>query len=444
MLNELEQQRIQRSMELLAQAVPRPLEDLLPYARNQKDHDERQIRNIAQSIRRFGWRQPVVVDERNVIVIGHGRVLAARELGLETAPVVSAADLSADDIRELRILDNLLNESPWNQYFEQDMNELSFEGFDLNLPDDVKSGGGADIEDIVEDEPPLPPEKPVARRGDIWQMGEHRLMCGDSTDQDDVRTLCAGQGMQLLMTDPPYNVDIENAAHKKSRNTGKSIMNDNMPADEFIAFLTSAMKNACQAMAPGSAFYIFYSAKHHTEFEKAITDAGSFYFSEQLIWVKDTFVMGIATDYQWQHECCFYGWKEGAGHYFTDSRKESTVIEDENVRLSNLKKEELITLCQKLMHRDEPSTAVYAGKPAAGDLHPTVKPQTLIAPLIANSSKPGWNVLDLFAGSGSTMIACEQLGRKAYCMELDPHYCDVIIQRWETFTGKKAELLTKG
>ena len=180
---------------------------------------------------------------------------------------------------------------------------------------------------------------------------------------------------------------------------------------------------------------------HHIEFETAVRNVEVFKLHEQLIWVKSHFVLGRNSDYQWMHECCLYGWKTGAEHYFTDSRAESTVIEDEAVKLSTMKKGELIALCEKLMGLNKANTVLRADKPNAADLHPTVKPQELIAPLILNSTKKGWNVLDLFGGSGSTMIACQQTGRDCYMMELDPHYVDVIIQRWENFTGEKAVLL---
>ena len=174
------------------------------------------------------------------------------------------------------------------------------------------------------------------------------------------------------------------------------------------------------------------------EFERAVRNIREFKLHEQLIWVKSQFVLGMSTDYQWAHENCLYGWKTGAAHYFTDSRAEATVIEDEGVKLSTLKKGELVALCEKLLGTDSAKTVLRADRPMRAELHPTVKPQALLAPLIRNSTKPGWTVLDLFGGSGSTLIACEQLGRRCLMMELDPKYADVIIQRWETMTGQKA------
>jgi DNA modification methylase len=214
-----------------------------------------------------------------------------------------------------------------------------------------------------------------------------------------------------------------------------------MPEQEFIHFLASALWNAERNMRPGAALYIFYAGLHHMEFEGAFRQILPFKLHEQLVWVKSAFVLGRNSDYQWQHECCLYGWKTGAAHYFTNSRQEGTVIEDRAMKLSTMKKGELIQLCEKLLGLDEPGTVLRADKPTNAALHPTVKPQALLVPLIRNSSKKGWNVLDLFGGSGSTLIACEQTGRTCYMMELDPHYVDVIIARWEEFTGQRAELI---
>lgn len=213
-----------------------------------------------------------------------------------------------------------------------------------------------------------------------------------------------------------------------------------MPEDVFIKWLSKALTNANDHMRAGAAFYIFYAGLHHTEFDYALRSVPDFKVHEQLVWVKDHFVLGRNSDYQWQHEPAFYGWKTGATHYFTDSRAEGTVIEDAGVKLSTLKKSELIELCQKLMQRDTASTVLRAEKPSTADLHPTVKPQELICYLLRNSSRKGETVLDLFGGSGSTLIACEQLGRTAHTIEIDPHYADVIIQRYIDFVGTDEEV----
>lgn len=244
----------------------------------------------------------------------------------------------------------------------------------------------------------------------------------------------------LLLTDPPYNVDLAGTDRPGSKNSGKGILNDKMEASQFIPWLTKALQNADAYMKPGAAFYIFYAGLHHTEFDLALQNISDFLIHSILIWVKDHFVLGRNTDYQWQHEPAFYGWKTGAAHYFTDSRAESTVIEDTNAKLSTLKKGELIELCQKLLKQEGASTVLRAEKPAAAELHPTVKPQELICYLMKNSSRSGETVLDLFGGSGSSLIACQQLGRTCYTMELDPKYADVIIQRYIDFMGTDSDV----
>ena len=214
-----------------------------------------------------------------------------------------------------------------------------------------------------------------------------------------------------------------------------------MDEPKFIDFLTEAFANADESMEPGAAWYIFYAGLKHTPFDLALRNVPDWKTHEQLVWVKGNHVLGRNSDYQWKHEPCLYGWKTGAEHYFTDSRAETTVIEDTKTKLVSLKKSELIKLCERLLGEYESTTVLYAEKQNSAELHPSIKPQGLLAPLIINSSKKGWNVLDLFGGSGSTLIACEQTGRKCFMMELDPHYVDVIIKRWEDFTGQKAELI---
>lgn len=251
-----------------------------------------------------------------------------------------------------------------------------------------------------------------------------------------------GGTVKLLLTDPPYNVNVGSNERPGSSHNGVFIQNDNMSENDFIQFLTKAWTNANAHMEPGAAWYIWYAGLHHIEFEMAVRNIQEWKIYEQLVWVKGHFVMGRNSDYQWMHEPCLYGWKQGAQHYFTNSRAEETVIEDKIAKLSTLKKGELIALCEKLMGTDKETTVLRADKPNTADLHPTVKPQALLSRLLLNSTKKGWPVLDLFGGAGSTMIACQQLGRKCYMMELDPHYVDVIIKRYESFTGQPAVKLT--
>ena len=398
-LTDVQRERIRNSIELMGKTRPMRIDELLPYQRNQKDHPEEQVKNLANSLRRFGWRQPVVIDERNVIVIGHGRVLGAKMLGLEEAPVVSASDLTEDEIRELRIIDNKTNESTWNEYFEEDVKELDFEGFDF--PDfDALSGGGSTSHDIEEDEYDEElPEEPKAVRGDIYQLGRHRLMCGDATSIDDIKKLMDGKKADLLLTDPPYNVDYTGKTKDQLKIEG-----DVQSDGEFRQFLRDAFSGADTVMRPGACFYIWHADSEGYNFRGACHDCG-WDVRQCLIWNKNSLVMG-RQDYQWKHEPCLYGWKDGAGHTWVSDRKQVTVLEYD--------------------------------RPQRNDIHPTMKPVKMFGYLIENNTRDGDIVLDLFNGSGSTIIACEQTERCAYTMDLDPRYVDAAIDRWEKFTGEKA------
>ena len=420
-------------------------EELKPYENNARKHAPEDVEAIKASIRELGgFNDPIGIwGPDNIIVEGHGRLIAAKEMGLERVPCIRLDHLTDEQRRAYALAHNKTAElSEW------DMGPLNGELADLALDFDMSRFGfenmetyEADDEEIEEDEPPEPPEEPTSKPGNVYQLGRHRLMCGDSTDPDAVDKLLDGAEIDLLMTDPPYNCDVGSCERPHSSNDGVHILNDSMPESEFISFLTAALWNAERSMRGGAAYYIWYYGLHHVEFESAVRAVEDFKLHEQLIWVKSHFVIGRNSDYQWMHECCLYGWKEGAAHYFTDSRAESTVIEDEAVKLSTMKKGDLIALCEKLLGQNQAGSVLRADKPNAADMHPTVKPQALLVPLIRNSSKRGWNVLDLFGGSGSTLIACEQTGRRCYMMELDPHYVDVIVARWEKLTGEKAVLL---
>lgn len=416
--------------------------DLIPYEMNPRKNDDA-VDEVALSISSFGFKVPIIIDSNNVIVAGHTRLKAAQKLGLSTVPVIRADDLTEEQVRAFRLADNKVSEAAsWD--FEKLEAELANIDMDMSLFGFLDPEDGIDPDTVAEDDPDLEggPVEPRAARGDIFQLGEHRLMCGDSTDPEDVAALMQGGTVKLLLTDPPYNVAVGTSKRPKSNHNNVEIMNDNMTEDEFISFLTRALQNANTYMEPGAAYYIWYAGLSHIAFEMAVRNMTEWKLHEQLIWVKGHFVLGRNSDYQWMHEPCLYGWKHGEQHYFTNSRAEETVIEDKVARLSTLKKSELITLCEKLMGADKETTVLRAEKPNSADLHPTVKPQALLARLILNSSKQGWPVLDLFGGSGSTLIACEQLKRKCYMMELDPHYADVIISRWEAFSGKVAVKLT--
>lgn len=283
----------------------------------------------------------------------------------------------------------------------EELEGLDFDGFDFGFePEEEEEGDEQEAQD--DDYEPEPPEEPKAKRGDIYKLGRHRLMCGDSTSVTDVEALCGGRKMDLLITDPPYNVDYEGG-------TGMKIQNDNMEDEQFRQFLRDAFLTADTVMNPGASFYIWHADSEGYNFRGACHDIG-WKVRQCLIWAKNTLVMG-RQDYQWKHEPCLYGWKEGAGHNWYSDRKQTTLLEFD--------------------------------RPSRSELHPTMKPVPLFDYQIRNSSRKGDAVLNLFGGSGTTMVACEQDGRTAYLMELDPRYVDVIIDRWEKLTGQKAELLTK-
>ncbi len=307
-----------------------------------------------------------------------------------------------------------------------DMSDFDFD-FDLDIEMEVST-----IEDDYDVEKKLEQiEEPKSKLGDIYQLGEHRLMCGDSTQKKDVMQLMNNQVADMLLTDPPYNVNISNS-------DGMTIENDNMSDENFKQFLNAAFKNAGASLKKGGAFYIWHGDSETVNFRNACED-NELSVRQCLIWVKNGFNFG-RQDYKWKHEPCLYGWKDGASHYFIDEYNNPTVIED-NLNIDLLKKEELKKLVEDLLSDRVPTTIIHEDKPLKNDKHPTMKPINLISFQIKNSSKKEEIVLDLFGGSGSTLIASEQLNRKCYMMEYDPRYVDVIIDRWETLTGKKAVLI---
>lgn len=419
--------------------------DLVPYARNSKQHPGWQIDQIAASIRRFGFSDPVGVwtrpDGALEIVEGHGRVLAAERLGMESVPAIRLDHMTDEERRAYSHAHNqtTLTSGLDMEALAADMADLpGFEwgSFGFEEPEEPDPEPG----DVVEDEPPVVAE-PRAERGQIWQMGDHRLLCGDATDAADVARLMGGDVADLLLTDPPYGVDLGRLERPNSKRGPVGIVNDDMTADgPFVDFLEPALAAACDAMRPGAAFYIFYAGMRHTAFDTALRRVPALYVHEQLVWCKAHFVLGRNSDYQWAHEPILYGWRAGAPHHFTDSRAESTVVEEPGARLATLKKHELIELVER-MRGERATTVVRAEKPATADMHPSVKPQGVLAYFMRNSSRRGDVVLDTFAGSGSTLVACEQMGRRARVMEIDPHYCDVTIERWEAFTGGRARLV---
>lgn len=379
------------------------LKDLKPYENNPRKNDDA-VKYVAESIKEFGFKVPIVIDKNNVIVAGHTRYKAAKKLKMREVPCIIADDLTDEQIKAFRLADNKVAEkAEWD--FDllnaelDDIIDLDMElfGFEDALQDDAEEA----VEDEFEVE--LPPE-PKSKLGDIYQLGNNRLMCGDSTVLEDVEKLMGGEQADMLLTDPPYNVNYEGKTKDKLK-----IKNDQMGNDNFRQFLTDAFSNADMVMKPGAVFYIWHADREGYNFRGACFDAG-WTVRQCLIWNKNSMVMG-RQDYQWKHEPCLYGWKEGAGHLWASDRKQTTVINFD--------------------------------KPTRNDIHPTMKPIPLFDYQIKNNTKGGDVVLDLFGGSGTTIMACEQNGRRGYSMEYDPRYVDVIIARWEKFTGEKAVLLNK-
>ena len=399
-----------------------------PYEKNAKIHTPEQIDQIKKSIEEFGMNDPIAVwGKDNLIVEGHGRLEALKQLGYTEVECIRLDHLTDEERRAYTLAHNKLTMNTDfdidilnDELFNIDNIDMELFGFDVELPIEEHELTEDDYEVEV-------PEEPKAKPGDIYQLGEHRIMCGDSTSTADVKKLLAGETMDLVVTDPPYNVAIENSQ-------GMTIENDNMSADTFQEFLNKAFTNMNEALKPGGAFYIWHASRTQREFETALNEAG-LEVRQQLIWNKNSLVLG-RQDYQWKHEPCMYGWKEGS-HYFINARTETTTIE-EPLDLEKLTKDEMKTLLQTI-YQETPTTVIDEHRPSKNTDHPTMKPIKLIGRLIRNSSKPGEKVLDLFGGSGSTLIASEELDRKCYMMEYDAKYVDVIINRWEEFTGRKAE-----
>jgi site-specific DNA-methyltransferase (adenine-specific) len=415
---------------------------IIPYKNNPRKNDDA-VPYVMESIKEFGFKVPIIIDKDNVIVAGHTRLKAAKELGLTEVPTIKADDLTEEQIKAFRLADNKVSEkAEWDmELLGQELEDLNIDmellGFDEPLTMDVQT-------EIIEDEYEVEEnilEEPKSKLGDIYQLGEHRLMCGDSTKEVDVAKLMNGELADLVLTDPPYNVEIVGGNHslspkERKQKGGLTIENDKMQSEEFYNFLLKAFKNIYIALKPGGAFYIWYASREVVNFSNAL-ERNNLPVKQELIWNKNSLVMG-RQDYQWKHEPCLYGWKEGAAHYFIDDRTQTTVIEDKKPDIRKLKKEEMIKLLEEIYSDKISTTIINEDRPSVSDLHPTMKPLKLMARQIKNSSRIEESVLDLFGGSGSTLIACEQLGRKCYMMEYDPKYVDVIIDRWEQFTGKKA------
>lgn len=398
---------------------------------NARKHDDKNIEAIMASLRTFGQRKPIVITHDKTVIAGNGTVEAARRLGWTTiAAARTPEDWTADTIKAYALTDNRTAElATWEQStLATQLSDLELAGWDIqNFGFDLKDMEGN--QETVEVDPPPPPAKPKTRTGQIWQMGEHRLLVGDATKSSDYTKLMNGQTADLVVTDPPYNV-----AYVGKTANELTIENDAMTEQDFDAFLLAAFENIFNNTEPGAPIYVFHADSSGHQFRNQFTDAG-FLLKQVLIWVKNTFAMG-RQDYHWQHEPILYGWKPGASHKWYGARTKVTVIDDE-VPLEQMKKNELLRILEEARYT---STVIREDKPHRNAEHPTMKPIRLIARLLANSSEPTAIVLDPFGGSGSTLIAAEQLNRTCYTMEMDPTYADVIIARWEKHTKKKASL----
>lgn len=425
-----------------------PLAALKAYDGNAKKHDRANVDAIANSIAEFGFRQPILAwhneDGEPEIVAGHGRAAAAKKLGMEDVPVIFVDDLDDAQRRMLTHADNQTTlMTGWDYGTLEteldslaDMFDITSFGFpDPEIEDNELLAGVEDVDTPADGD----------AEGSSWRLGEHVLICGDSTDTetiDRLRELMGGDGFDMCVTDPPYNVSYgqhmrpSEVKAMNRRTDGLVIANDEF-ADEqaFTGFLTDAFRNVSGSLKPGAAMYAWLATTHLPACDAAYRAAG-IEPRQVLIWVKNTIVMG-RQDYQWQHEGCMYGWKEGT-HYFTASRKESTVFEDAKP-VSKMTKQELMDEVKRLRDGEIETDVVHCDKPGKSEEHPTMKPVKLIARQIRNSSRKGDLVIDPFGGSGTTLIACEQMGRRCGTVELDPHYAQVIVKRWEELTGGKAE-----
>jgi DNA modification methylase len=394
-----------------------PIDRLRPYERNPRTHSDAQVNQIAASMVEFGWTNPVLVDEQGGILAGHGRLLAARKLGLAEVPVIRFEHLSEAQKRAYLIADNQLAlQAGWDDallaeelaWLREERFDLDLMGFDASeLERLLAIADGDSASDETEDAVPEPPEDPVSRPGDLWVLGNHRLLCGDATILADVERVLGGQLADMTFCDPPYNVDYANSPKDKLRGKHRPILNDALGGG-FEAFLYDACVNIL-SVTKGACYICMSSSELHT-LQRAFATAGG-KWSTFIIWAKNTFTLGRA-DYQRQYEPMLYGWKEGSDHYWCGARDQGDVW--------------------------------FFDKPVRNDLHPTMKPVALVERAIRNSSKSRDIVLDPFGGSGSTLIACEKTGRQARLVELDPKYVDVIILRWQEFSGGTANLDSDG
>ena len=380
-----------------------PIDSLTFDPSNVRKHGEQNLATIKASLNRFGQQKPIVVDANGVVRAGNGTLMAAKALGWKEIAVVRST-LAGSEATAYAIADNRTAElAEWDDgALKQTLAALQIEDEDLAIAtgfDAKEIDALLAPDEVTEDEVPDPPADPITKTGDLWLLGDHRLFCGDSTKAEDVERLMDGKLADLMLTDPPYNVDYTG----KTKDALK-VANDSMADGDFRKFLIACFGAAFDALKPGASFYVFHADSEGYNFRGAIHDCQQ-KVRQCLVWVKDTLVMG-RQDYQWQHEPCLYGWKDGASHGWYSDRKQTTLLRFD--------------------------------RPTRSEDHPTMKPVSMFAYLLGNSTAPHGLAYDPFLGSGTTLIAAEQLGRKCYGMEISPAYCDVVVRRWETLTGRKA------
>ena len=424
----------------------RPVASLKPYEKNARTHSAEQVEQLTRSITEFGFTNPLLIDEQDRIIAGHGRLQAALALRMTEVPVIILTGLSEAQRRALILADNKIAlNSGWDlKLLSEELADLKLEGFDLTLTgfslEEIDAMTPVVVDEKDPDDAPDLPAEPKTKPGDVYVLGPHRLVCGDSTSMENIDRLMQGALADVCWTDPPYNVAYETKAGK--------IANDDLDDGEFRDFLSGAYGCAFAAMKPGAAIYVAHADTEGLNFRATFRAAG-FKLSGCLIWRKDSLVLG-RSDYQWQHEPILYGWKPGSRHRWYGGRKLTTMIDLDQERMPFKRRDDgryEIRFGDTVMVIDGTATVeelvpsvINEPKPKRSDGHPTMKPVALIERMLRNSARPGDIVLDLFGGSGSTLMAAERLGMCARLSELDPGYCDVIVARWEAYTGRKAVL----
>lgn len=431
------------------QIVYKRVDELIPYINNPRKNDQA-VDKVASSIKNYGFKVPIVLDGNNEIITGHTRLKASLKLGLDEVPCIVADDLTEAQIKAFRLADNrVAEEADW----DKDLLALEIEGLadmnfnieDLGFDDKELNSLIAKYQDnAVEDNFVVElPKTPYSKKGDIWLLGDHRLICGDSTDEKTYVELMNGKEADCMITDPPYNVNYEGS-------DGQTIQNDHFDDTRaFFAFLEAFYKQTFNVMRKGAPLYIFHSDNEGVNFRNAMTAAG-FDIKQVLIWVKNALVL-CRQDYHWRHEPILYGWKPGNAHKWYGDRDKDTVIDDySSINPKKMTKEELVAFVSKAIDSNNAATTIiYNDKPTRNDIHPTMKPIPLIGKLMKNSSRKQDIVLEPFGGSGSTIITAEQLDRKCYTIELDEKYVDVIVNRYNehiktTGANRKITLIRDG